>query len=357
MRGLTDIQVRSLIVHVLDAKSTTRLVKSWRPVPIAPNDRVSQYFAKHITSSMSDVRAMAAVFRSLTDGDISRICGGLLDGNVDLVSGSHLIADRLYEIMARDKRIASGDLAVCTFTAGNPPSPVDYLALLKLDPSLAVWHRTEYDAEGRPYVTFEVADNVLPTVTERLQKCAFVRQLAPRGEFDLLVLDDQIGERPGENVARFFLHEFLDAMPLLDPEIATDRLISALRVGQREVRRLLSDEQRSDLELITRAALRRVSVNLDDLVETLPIPAEAKTKFDEVLRRDVADRVITIDASVVNAQLPKRKFRGTGGLRIDIPADLYPTMFEGATTHVDEHGNEYIKVVLHTQLWEEITKP
>ena len=57
-----------------------------------------------------------------------------------------------------------------------------------------------------------------------------------------------------------------------------------------------------------------------------------------VLRHEVLDRVFDIDARVVNTQLPKRKFRGSGGLRVDIPTDLYPTMLQSTTTKQDENG-------------------
>lgn len=355
MRDLSGIEVRSLIVHVLDAKSTTGLVKSSRPVQIAPNDRIAQYFARHITNSLHDRRAVAADFICSDDEDVSRTCGALIDGSADLVTGSHDLADRLYAIMEHDKRIASGDLAVCTFMAGNAPHASGYLSIMKLDPGFALWHHTELDETGRPYVTFEVADNVLPTVNEKLQKCAFVSPLEPRGQYRLLILDDQIGDRPGEKVARFFLHQFLHARPALDAATQTDALMTAFRVGRREVRAMLTDGQRSDLDLLTRAALRRQQIDLDDLVETLPIPDEAKAKFDGVLRDEIPDRVFDIDARVVISQLPKRKFRGSDGLRVDIPTDLYQTILRSATQKRDENGRPYVEVVLHTDTWEEVT--
>lgn len=171
-----------------------------------------------------------------------------------------------------------------------------------------------------------------------------------------MILDDQIGERPGENVARFFLHQFLHARPALDAETRTAALIAAFRDGQREVRKMLSDDQRADVDLMARAALRRQRIDLDDWVETLPIPDDAKEKLNEVLRHEVMDRVFDIDARVVNAKLPKRKFRGSGGLHVDIPTDLYPAIFQGATRKQDENGQSYVEVVLHTETWEEVTQ-
>lgn len=359
MRYLTNIEVTSLIVHVIDTKSTTGLLLSSRTVAITPNDRVALYFANHIKNSVKDGRGIAAVFNNVAPGDVSWTCSSLIDQSIDLVTGSHDLAQRLFTIMSRDKRIASGDLAVCSFTAENgsqAPQASSYVGILKLDPSLALWHKTEYDDDGRPYVRFEVADNVLPTVNEKLQKCAFIQSLTPRGQFDLLVLDDQIGARPGESVARFFLQQFLNARPAMDSAQCTHALLTALRQGERAIRKLLTDDQRQDFGLHRQAVVRSAHVDLDHWISSLPIPDSAKEKLDEALRHELPNRTFDIDHRVVNTEMPKRRFRGSNGLRVDIPDDLFSTIYRGAEEQFDEHGNRYYRVTLHTDSWEEITK-
>lgn len=192
MRYAADIRLDELIVHIVDPRRANGLVLSERTLPLDSNERVADYFATHIENSLRDPAARAARFVDLGDENTAGLCRALLEHNVGLVEGSRRLAQRLYEIIAGDRRIAAGDLAVGFYRAGNRPDVPRYLALLKIDPSEVFRHTTARDPDGNLYVSFEVETDVMPTTREKLQKCAFVQPLEPRPEYDMMLLDRQV---------------------------------------------------------------------------------------------------------------------------------------------------------------------
>jgi hypothetical protein len=166
-----------------------------------------------------------------------------LRGEIPLVEGSQRLAQDLYSILEGDRRITSGDLAVCLFQAENYPY-THFLGIMKVDPVQIFRHVVLQDKRGNQYVSFETLPQAF--TSERLQKCAFIQPLEPRHpEFDMLLLDRQ--QRLSENgsVARFFSETFLDAEEAFDArkmtEIVYRGLISAETASARPDRRRKRD--------------------------------------------------------------------------------------------------------------------
>ena len=96
MRYATDIQLDQLIVHILNPWQPNGFVLSERTLPLDSNQRLVDYFAAHIQNSLQDPAAKAARFVALDGEAVSGICKVLLNGGLDMVEGSRLLAERLY---------------------------------------------------------------------------------------------------------------------------------------------------------------------------------------------------------------------------------------------------------------------
>ncbi|MBE9573273.1 MAG: nucleoid-associated protein, partial [Proteobacteria bacterium] len=115
MRNATDIQLDQLIVHILDPKRPDGFVLSECTIPLGGDQRIVDYFVTHIQNSLKNPTAKAARFVVIDDEIVSGICKALLEDRLNFVEGSRRLAQELYEIIAKDRRINACDLAVCLY--------------------------------------------------------------------------------------------------------------------------------------------------------------------------------------------------------------------------------------------------
>ncbi len=355
MRYATGIHIDELVVHILDHRSNDQPILSETPCPLAGRDQLTAYFTAHIENSLADPSARAARFVSLDPAATSGICQAMLEGHLELVTGSRELATRLFGVMKGNPRISPGDLAVCLYRTETHPH-TRYLGLLKLDPSAVFRHKTEHDTQGRLFVNFELQSDVLPTTREKLQKCAFIRPLEPRLEYDMILLDRQARERVARPVAEFFAKGFLGCEWALDTRERTDRLYKGLLSACNQLRPTLSPAEEEMLHLHVESAIKGRVINLDDWLAKVPLDQEQRQVMNETLTAVLPDREFEIDTEYAGKLVQKRRFRGDWGLRLEVRGDKYGEIIK-EVRRVDEPGEpSYFRIVIHTQKWQEVTR-
>ncbi len=354
MRYATDIQLEQLVVHILDPRRPDGKVLSERTCPLGDNQRLVDYFVTHIENSLQDTTTRAARFTAQDEESAFEVCKALLDGDLDLVSGSTQLAEKLYGIIAGDQRISPGNLAACFYRAGNRPQVSHYLGLLKLDPSPVFRTKTERDAQGNLYVSFEIQSDVLPTTRERLHKCAFVRPLDVQSDYDLLLLDRQVPRSLPRAVAKFFSEDFLGCELALDARQRTDRLYRALVTAHNQLRPELGPDEDDALRRAVDNTIALREINLDAWLAGLPLDEAHKERIDQALRQQLPDREFGIDTGYAKKLVRKRRFKGDHGLRVEVLADDYEQVVQ-AVDYIKQRGTPpYYRVVLHTETWDEV---
>jgi hypothetical protein len=356
MRYARGIVVEQLIVHILNPWRKNGLVLSERALPLGASPELQEYFGAHIENSLQDPVAKAARFVD-PKAETCQACQQLLDGSLDLVAGSRSLAQKLYGIMASDRRISAGDLAVAFYRAANRPAVERYLALLKIDPSEVFRHKTERDSQGRIYVNFEVERDVMPTAREKLQKCAFVQPLQPRpGGYDMILLDRQVAPTAPLPVAKFFAQTFLGAGWALDARERTDILYTSLISAMNQLREQLKPDELDKLRQAIDAAVAAARIQLDQWISALPLSDKHKEHIDRVVSEALPDRDFAIDATYAQKLVRKRRFRGDHGLRVEVPADHYDDVVQSVQRVRDADGPAYYRVVIHTEQWKEVRR-
>jgi hypothetical protein len=234
LRDLQNIAVARGVVHLVAPRSKGLLLSEAEP-PLASG--VADFLAGHVDQGLRDPQAKAANFVVHGKDRVSGLCGRLLAPRARLVEISRQLATRLYDVMEGDGRISDGTLAVLLSDAtdgdGNRQR---FVALLKLDPSDGFRTVEDTDADGRHVLRIELESEILPTVRERVQKCAFVHIANPSAEYEMLLVDRQRGrQRELDVVSRFFVSDFLGAEFVLDPAERTKRLYRSLREARNDV--------------------------------------------------------------------------------------------------------------------------
>jgi len=353
MRELQSIELSEVIVHILDTRK--ELEVSELPIPSDSDRQIFDYFKKRIQGSLEDDRARAAKFRQET-AEPATICQTLLEGG-DLTEGSQQLAQRLYGIMQQDSRISAGDLAVCRFYAKEAGERRPFLAIVKIDPTAALRQRRKHDQQGRLFITFDVVQQMLPSAGEQLQKGAFVRELAPRRDYDMLLVDRQVRPAVGPRVSQFFSQSFLDAAEALSSAEATRQFVRETKVLRRLFERQLPPQESDRFDTAVSGAVGSQKVELDHWVSNLELSERAKKKVKAKLGpKHFPDRTVEIVEEVVRAETArKRVFRGDHGLRLEIPPDFPPDQYSDETKQQPGKfgGRQYHVVTLETEDWKE----
>jgi hypothetical protein len=352
MRDPGTIELGDVIVHMLDPKGLG-LTTSQRTLPLT--DELDAYFSAHVRNSLEDPSAKAATFTEIDDQAVSGVCAALLKGEADLVAGSQTLAERLYAIMSGDRRISAGDLVVCFYGAAHYPR-TRYLALLKIDPSQVFRHTTMTDDQGRRYVGFEVEDEAMPTTRERLQKCAFIRPLDSRPDYDMLLLDRQAGMQ--RDVAKFFAEAFLGVDLAFDARRRTNLLYRSLVSARNQLYPdVISPEQQANLDQAIHGAMASERINVETWIDGLNLPSQVKAQIDEVVSKNLPDRKFELDRPAAQSLIKKRRFHGESGLKVEVPADAYERVVHDVDYVEDDPGKPpYYKIVLHSERWNEVTR-
>ncbi len=352
MRNPTDIRLVEMIVHVVDPRGHNGPDLSETVIPLTTSPELADYFATHIKNSHRDEGARAARFLSPA-AEVGRVCGALLAGSMDVVSGSQRLAQRLFDLVRKDNRIAPGDLAVCVYRDDADPGSARYLSLIKIDPSRGFRQMMRTDQDGKRYYSFEIATDVMPSVRERLQKGAFIRAPQPDATYDMLVLDRQIGQGRGQGgVAQFFLTDFLGAGYAFDARTLTETFYRLTLAARQNLGDRLDPAQQEALQGAREYALTCASIDVDTWVDRLPLPAWAKTEIGDTLGGRMPDREFEIDPAFGQTLIRKRVFIGDNGLRLVAPSDMWPDKID-IETHAPEGEPPYTTVTFRTKTWKE----
>lgn len=357
MRDLTGIKIEQLIVHSINSRETNGLTLSERCIPLDhPGDltqRLIDYFVKHIENSLQDPATKAARFKTETfnDGKVPEICRLLLEERLDIVLGTQKIAKSLKDIIDRDRRISLCNLVMCTYQAQNYENQ-KFIALMKIDPSDVFRQKIERDEQHRQYVSFKIENDIMPTTKEKLQKCAFIKSLNPRPEdYDMILLDRQI--RQQEEVARFFTGDFLEVELTLDDRERTKKFHQGGVAAMNQIRSQLTPEQNQAVSSVFESAIRQNKVNVDEVINNLPIDDQYKLIIKEKLS-DLPDREFSTDPEYVKQLGKKIYYKGDYGLSISVNSEDYNKVITEEKSPID--GSGLWEITIRTRNWKEVTK-
>ena len=134
------------------------------------------------------------------------------------------------------------------------------------------------------YLSVSLLADALPTLRERLQKCAFIRNVRTDDEFHLLVLDRQVPDVS----ARFFMEDFLGAEVAFDDKALTEGLYRALITVRRSLQATLPVARLIALDEAIQGLFAGQTVDLGDWLPNLPTPE--RDAIDQEVRQRHLDR-------------------------------------------------------------------
>ena len=284
----SSLHIERMIIHKVDHKSSAGLQLADLGSPL-DDPKVHGFLHDHITSSREHKNSRLATFKEPATGQacVRDMCYGLLDAPDQFVSQSQEIARRLYDTI--DKRMSPGDLVLCTFTENDDPTP--WLAILKIDPSQGFLSHQER-VDGRVRFVLEGVPDVLSDA--ELQKAAFIvpQPLRKKLEYDLRVLDQQMGRRRARRaVASFFSEKFLSCVVGLNLAERNKTFISGSRSWAREESEW-PDQQIAELDTAAIEALGAAQVDVANFAAARIPDVAQQERYLEYLQEKGLDELV-----------------------------------------------------------------
>ena len=172
----------------------------------------------------------------------------------------------------------------------------------------------------------------------------------------MLLLDRQ--RRPGEEtlaaptIARFFSETLLDAEEVMDARKVTELVYRSLVSAENCVRERLNEAQSDTLneQIIQAVGARRW--NLDTWLSNLALDDTIKEEIDRSISPRLPAGDVPMDRGYGQQLIKKIKFRGSGGLRLEVPAENYYTVVISEEHITDDPDKPpFYRIVIETEEW------
>jgi nucleoid-associated protein YejK len=316
MKNPAKITILKLIVHILNnKKDEPKLVLSDDSCDLT--DHLTEFFASHIERSLADDKAKIATF-SKANGAVKRLSSDTLDHEGRFVQNSKKLAELLFTPMRQNRAISSGDMVVCIYAADNLPGK--FLGIFKMDLAEAFRHKVGVQ-KGRTSIQITPLPDVLPSPNQKLQKCVFIRLPKPEYEYEMVILDNQIGhlsDRPG--VANFFCKTFLECTLSQTDRDKTKLFQTSTSkwVETKEKEGRLDQAQAESIRDAAREEIRRPDpLNIPEFARVVINDPALREDFRQTLREEkLEDAEFVPDQQYAQKTTAKKKYLADHGITV-----------------------------------------
>lgn len=208
MRNINSVIIKKAIIHVLDRNADEPILTDYEQ---EIQEDIHEFLEKHIVKSLQDEENRKARFQGGL-AVVKNACMEIFEDEEKFVDCSKDIAIQLFKAMKSNNNISSADLVVCLYEESDKK----YMAILKLDYKKSFIHNVEF-VDGSFKISIMPQSIGLPGMSQKLQKCAFIKEINVDDEYDMIILDKQVyGKDEDGEIAHFFVHQFLNCNILVD---------------------------------------------------------------------------------------------------------------------------------------------
>lgn len=308
MRNIESITIKKAILHVLDKDADEPILAN---LPQEITEDIHEFLEKHIVKSLKSEENKKAYFQG-GQTIVKDACKNMFADENNFVESSKVIAKQLFKAMKRTNNPSSADLVIVLYKTDAR----DYISILKLDYKKSFIHSIEYVENG--YVTSITPQSIgLPSMGQKLQKCAFIRKINEENEYDLILLDKQSPSEKDE-ISLYFKELFLNCELVVD---SRDKTKAFKKTTERFIRKHLKD----DLDLAQEAreeVIERLQNSIEVDVENFAHDvfggnSEIKEKYIQQANKvGLGYKSFDIDKGWVEKKMKKRSMKTDTGFEV-----------------------------------------
>ncbi len=310
MEYITDISINEAVIHILDNNADEVVLNQFT---LKLDEELYFYLEKHIKKALKDEELKYAFFNGERNL-VKEISQEYLNGASDFLETSKELARQLFVLMRSKGNIPSCDLVVVSFSTEFGPM----VGILKMDYIKNYVHTIDF-LEDRIGINIVPQFAGLPSSSQRIQKCAFIKKIEEGNEYDLLILDKKAkADKNEEYGANYFVMNYLGSYVVDNDRDITKNFVKAAEKWTRETYRENADKQEK-----MRTGLKKKLKEVDevDIVkvseEILGDNKEEKEKFVKYIKEQGVEEKIQIDKNWL-----EKKFKRVR-LKVDKDVDIY----------------------------------
>ncbi|AVP54877.1 nucleoid-associated protein [Clostridium tetani] len=309
MDYIKEVNINEAIIHILDNNSQEPILNEYK---INLSDEVYNFILKHIERCLKDEELKYAIFKEERN-IVKELSQEYLSGQNDIIDVSKEIARQLFVLMESQGNIPSCDLIVTSISTeyGN------MLGILKMDYVKNYSHNIN-SLEDK--IGIEIVQEItgLPTSSQKIQKCAFIKLEEEGSEYDLLVIDKQKKKDSEDYGANYFINKLLGCKIVENSRDETKNFVTASENWTRVNLKENAEEAEKVRSTIKKKLKEEESLDLYEVSQELfGDNKEAKASFVDYAYSEGVNDKINLDKHWIEKKLKRTR------LKIDRDIDLY----------------------------------
>lgn len=311
MENVNDINIVEAVINVLDNNGEEPILNEYK---LDLSDEIYKFLYKHIEKAFKDEELKYAIFNPERHV-VKEVSQEFLTGvNTDIVDISKEFSRQMFYIMRANRNIPSCDLITVYISTDHGPM----LGILKLDYVKNFTHKVDFIDEKIGIGIIEQAIG-LPTSSQKLQKCAFIKPIRENQAVDLMVIDKQKKGKDGEDYgANYFINNYLGCTIIQNERDMTKSFMKATETFARN--NIVEDaakamEVRDSIKTIMKV---EDTINVNEIArEVFKDEPDMQENFNSFMESQGVERDIEIDKEWIEKKFKKVR------LNIDKEIDLY----------------------------------
>lgn len=337
MEYINDININEAIIHILDSNSEEPVFNEYT---LQLNDEVYGYLVKHIQKALKDEELRYAVFNKERN-IVKEMCFEYLSGQNDILTVSKELATQMFKLMKSNSNIPSSDLIIASISTEYGPM----IGILKMDYIKNYTHNIEFIGDK---IGINIISQItgLPSGTQRLQKCAFVKPYEDDTSFNLMIIDKQPKKNgdKDEYGTNYFLNSYLGCTIINNERDMTKNLLNASEVWTRNNLTENASKAEKIRTAIKKSLKEEENINIDKLSENLfHNEDELKDNFTQYVKNQGVNDDVVVDKTWVEKKLKRIR------LNIDKSIDLYldeEIYNDNSKFEIQRNGDGSINIVI-----------
>lgn len=311
MEYVNDINIVEAVIHILDNNNDEPILNNYK---LELTDDIYKFLYKHIEKCFNDEELRYAIFNP-EKRVVKDISQDFLNGlSTDIVEVSSEIARQLFYIMRANVNIPSCDLITVSISTDQGPM----LGILKMDYVKNFTHKVDF-VDNKLGIGIVEQQAGLPSSSQKVQKCAFIRPIRDDQEIDLMVIDKQKRTKEGEDFgAVYFLDQYLGCSVIANER---DMTKSFMKAAESWTRTNVKEDAVKAVEVrnaIKSKLKEEETINVNEIArEIFDKEPEVQRSFNEYMQSQGVERDVNIDKEFVEKKLKKVR------LNVDREIDIY----------------------------------
>jgi hypothetical protein len=335
MEYIKEIAINEAVIHILDNNSEEPVLNEYY---LELNEDIYKFLLRHVDRCIKDEELKYAIFN--TERNIVKdLSQEYLKGENNLLEVSKELARQMFILMKSKGNVASCDLLTVSISTEHGPM----LGIIKMDYVKNYTHTVSF-VDNKIGINIIPQFTGLPASSQRIQKCAFIKQLKEGQDFNLMVIDKGGNKEKEEYGSNYFITSYLGCSITNNERDMTKAFVNAAENWTRNKLKEDAATQETVRSTVKRALKEQDNVDVKALSEELfKDEAAAKQDFMEFVSASGVEESIAVDKEWVAKKLKRVR------LKIDSDIDLYineETYDDESRFEIKRNGDGSINIVI-----------